>query len=54
MPKVYRVEIVGRTGKGDYRHGLDVAWLDEPQTKTVTDEYKIGLEMILAVFESRR
>ena len=26
MAKTYRVAIIGRTGKGDYGHGLDVVW----------------------------
>ncbi len=35
MPKTYRVAVFGRTGKGDYGHGLDVCWLDHPQTEVV-------------------
>ena len=27
MPKTYRVAVIGRTGKGNYGHGLDVVWL---------------------------
>ncbi len=26
MPKTYRVAVIGRTGKGNYGHGLDVVW----------------------------
>ena len=45
MQKVYRVGVIGRTGKGDYGHGLDTAWLDEPKTTIVAiaDEDKVGL-----------
>ncbi len=28
--KNYRVAIIGRTGKGDYGHGIDTVWLDFP------------------------
>ncbi|MEZ6145905.1 MAG: Gfo/Idh/MocA family oxidoreductase [Planctomycetaceae bacterium] len=35
MPKTYRVAVFGRTGKGDYGHGVDVCWLDHPQTEVV-------------------
>ena len=31
----YRVGIIGHTGRGDYGHGLDVAWLDIPQAEVV-------------------
>ncbi|MCS7238915.1 MAG: Gfo/Idh/MocA family oxidoreductase [Thermoguttaceae bacterium] len=31
----YRVAIIGHTGRGDYGHGLDVAWLDIPQAEIV-------------------
>jgi len=31
----YRVGIIGHTGRGDYGHGLDVAWLDIPQAEIV-------------------
>jgi hypothetical protein len=26
MAKTYRVAVIGRTGKGNYGHGLDVVW----------------------------
>lgn len=31
----YRAAVIGRTGKGDYGHGLDVAFLDQPKLKVV-------------------
>src|SRR5262245_12774607 len=27
MPRNYRVAVIGRTGKGNYGHGLDTVWL---------------------------
>jgi predicted dehydrogenase len=40
MPKTYRVAVIGRTGKGNYGHGLDVVWkaLDNVQIVAVADE----------------
>src|SRR5262249_44039684 len=40
MPKIYRVAVIGRTGKGNYGHGLDVVWnaLDNVQVIAVADE----------------
>ncbi len=40
MAKKYRVAVVGRTGKGDYGHGLDVVWkeLDNVEVVAVADE----------------
>lgn len=35
MPKTYRVAIIGSTGRGDYGHGLDVAWKEVPQAEIV-------------------
>lgn len=35
VAKKYRVGIIGHTGRGDYGHGLDVAWLDIPQAEIV-------------------
>ena len=26
MPKTYRVAVIGRTGRGNYGHGLDMVW----------------------------
>jgi predicted dehydrogenase len=31
----YRTAVIGRTGRGDYGHGLDVAVLDQPKLKLV-------------------
>src|SRR5690242_3913869 len=40
MPKKYRVAVIGRTGKGNYGHGLDVVWkaLDNVEVVAVADE----------------
>src|SRR5690349_13296880 len=35
MPKQYRVAIIGSTGRGDYGHGLDVAWKEVPRAQVV-------------------
>lgn len=35
MAKTYRVGIIGATGRGDYGHGLDVAWAEIPQAEVV-------------------
>lgn len=35
MPNTYRVAIVGSTGRGDYGHGLDIAWKEIPQVEIV-------------------
>ncbi len=45
MPKTYRVGVIGRTGRGNYGHGLDSAWLEIPETKivAVADDDKTGL-----------
>jgi len=36
----YRVAVIGRTGKGDYGHGLDIVWndIDQAQVMAVADE----------------
>jgi predicted dehydrogenase len=36
----YRVAVIGRTGKGDYGHGLDVVWndIDQAEVVAVADE----------------
>jgi predicted dehydrogenase len=31
----YRVAVIGRTGRGNYGHGLDTVWRDIPQAKVV-------------------
>lgn len=45
MAKVYRVAVVGRTGRGDYGHAVDLAWAAVPRTKVVAvcDDDKVGL-----------
>ena len=42
--KKYRVAVIGRTGKGNYGHGLDVVWkaLDNVQLVAVADEDEKG------------
>ena len=32
MPN-YRVAVIGRTGRGNYGHGLDTVWLNLPETE---------------------
>ncbi|MEO7650858.1 MAG: Gfo/Idh/MocA family oxidoreductase [Bryobacteraceae bacterium] len=45
MPKTYRVAVIGRTGKGNYGHGLDSVWKLFPNVKVVAiaDEDPAGL-----------
>src|SRR5947209_4648512 len=40
MPARYRVAVIGRTGRGNYGHGLDVVWkaLDNVEVVAVADE----------------
>src|SRR5438270_843146 len=44
MPKSYRVAVIGRTGKGNYGHGLDVVWksIDNVEIVAVADEDEKG------------
>ena len=35
MPDKYRVAVVGRTGRGDYGHGIDTVWLHVPEVEVV-------------------
>jgi predicted dehydrogenase len=44
MPKPYRVAVIGRTGKGNYGHGLDVVWkaVDNVEIVAVADEDEKG------------
>ena len=44
MSKPYRVAVVGRTGKGNYGHGLDTVWLgmDNVRLVAVADEDEAG------------
>ncbi|MCS6852290.1 MAG: Gfo/Idh/MocA family oxidoreductase [Gemmataceae bacterium] len=40
MPEKYKVAVIGRTGKGNYGHGLDVVWLtvENVEVVAVADE----------------
>src|SRR6266446_5678075 len=44
MAKTYRVAVIGRTGKGNYGHGLDVVWkgVDNVEIVAVADEDEKG------------
>jgi predicted dehydrogenase len=44
MARTYRVAVIGRTGKGNYGHGLDVVWkeLDNVEVVAVADEDEKG------------
>jgi predicted dehydrogenase len=44
MPKTYRVAVIGRTGKGNYGHGLDVVWkeIDNAEVVAVADPDEKG------------
>ena len=44
MPEPYRVAVIGRTGKGNYGHGLDVVWNAVPNVRVVAvaDEHAEG------------
>ena len=44
MPAKYRVAVIGRTGKGNYGHGLDTVWLqcDRAEIVAVADENEAG------------
>jgi predicted dehydrogenase len=44
MPKTYRVAVIGRTGKGNYGHGIDIVWnaLDNVEIVAVADEDEKG------------
>ena len=44
MPKTYRIAVIGRTGKGNYGHGLDVVWnaIDSVEVVAVADEDEKG------------
>jgi predicted dehydrogenase len=44
VAKKYRVAVIGRTGKGDYGHGLDTAWkaLDNVEIVAVADDNEKG------------
>src|SRR5262245_44034859 len=42
--KTYRVAVIGRTGKGNYGHGLDTVWVDNDRAEivAVADEDEKG------------
>src|SRR3954470_7952083 len=44
MTNTYRVAVIGRTGRGNYGHGLDVVWkaLDNVEVVAVADEDEKG------------
>jgi predicted dehydrogenase len=44
MSKSYRVAVIGRTGKGNYGHGLDVVWksIDNVEVVAVADQDEKG------------
>lgn len=45
MSRTYRVAVIGRTGRGNYGHAMDTAWLTVPGTEVVAvaDDDKAGL-----------
>src|SRR5947209_11100236 len=44
MPGQYRVAVIGRTGRGNYGHGLDIVWrqFDNVQIVAVADDNEQG------------
>jgi predicted dehydrogenase len=55
MAKKYRVAVIGRTGKGNYGHGLDVVWkaLDNVEIVAVADENDKGRAAAAARLKAR-
>ena len=43
MSRKVRVGIIGRTGKGNYGHSLDIVWKQFPETKSLPSPTKIRL-----------
>src|SRR5262245_5212759 len=45
MSRNYKIGVIGRTGRGDYGHGIDTVWLGMPgvQIVAVSDDDKTGL-----------
>jgi len=45
MADILRVAVIGRTGRGDYGHGIDTVWAEIPETQVVAvaDDDKVGL-----------
>src|ERR1700688_3477800 len=44
MPRQFRVAVIGRTGRGNYGHGLDIVWrqFDNVTILAVADENEQG------------
>ena len=44
MPRQFRVAVIGRTGRGNYGHGLDIVWriVDNVQVVAVADDNEQG------------
>jgi predicted dehydrogenase len=55
MAKKYRVAVIGRTGKGNYGHGLDTVWLalDDVEIVAVADENEKGRAACAARLKAR-
>jgi len=56
MANVYRVAVIGRTGKGNYGHDLDVVWraLDNVEIVAVADEHEQGRAAAAKRVQARR
>jgi len=50
MSRLYRVAVIGRTGRGNYGHGLDTVWKEFPNCKVVAvaDEDEAGAKAAAA------
>lgn len=55
MGRTYRVAVIGRTGKGNYGHGLDVVWHAIPNVEivAVADENEKGREAAAARLKAK-
>lgn len=55
MPKKYRVAVIGRTGKGNYGHGLDKVWTDVPNAEVVAvaDEHTGGRARVAKLLKAK-
>jgi predicted dehydrogenase len=44
MPRTFKVAVIGRTGRGDYGHGLDMVWrrVDNVEIVAVADDNEMG------------
>ncbi len=56
MPETFRVGIIGRTGRGDYGHGIDTVWSDVPgvEVVAVADDDRAGLAKAAARLQGTR